>query len=115
MKWPLKGLIFSALMLTALQSAFAHEVRKINGTNGVNLGVVPHQHYRSGIKYGGTYRTGHGAEAGDSGIIIWSAKAYNGYGLSQTRNRHYRGGFKGQSPYGQSNNKNYGKDTRRKD
>jgi hypothetical protein len=107
-----KGLIISTLSLFAIQSATAHEVTSLTGANAVNLGIASHKHYRSPGKYGDTYRTGHGVEAGNSGIIIWSAKSYNGYGSSQTRNKHYRGGFNHRSNYGKNYKRSYGSEKR---
>jgi len=107
-----RGLIISTLSLFAIQSAIAHEVKSLSGVNAVNLGIASHKHYRSPGKYGDTYRTGHGVEAGNSGIIIWSAKSYNGYGASQTRNKHYRGGFNHRPKYGTNYKRSYGSEKR---
>ena len=107
-----QGLLFASLTLFVGQGVFAHEVKTVTSANAINLGVAQHQHLQSASKYGGTHRTGHGAQVGESGIIIWSAKEYNGYGSTQTRNKHYRGGFKGQQKYGRVVGREYGKDTR---
>ncbi len=103
-------LLLTAFFLAATSVVQAHEVKSLGGANGTTLNAVAHQHVRASTGYGGTYRTGHEAKTGNSSIIIWSARQYNGYGSSQTRNKHYRGGFsKSKSGFGRSTNRQYGR------
>ncbi len=108
------AILLAALLLAVGTTAQAHQVKSLTAGNGSKLTIVEHQHVFGTAGYGGTYRTGHAARVGDNGITIWSAKQYNGYASSQTRNKHYRGGFgKAKSSYGRSTSRQYGRNDSR--